>query len=541
MKLAVESLKKPAAAGHSPAYYASLIVGVALAHGVVRIFSRTHILHAGRHIEYEIREDLHAKIISLDMPYFSGERTGDILSRFSNDLTNVRMLLGFGVLNVINTALVYISAISLMFRISPVLTLYAVVPYPLMILLVKRVSHHIFNHSKRAQEELASLSSQVEENVSAAMVVKAYCREDSQVEAFREIGTKYLYYSMKMANLRGILIPFMASIGGLGTLIVLLAGGARVISGELTLGDFVAFNCYLAMLIWPTVVLGWILNLLQRGAASMSRLNAVLGARPSIREPSDPVVPERIFGEIEFRDLCFGYNGIPLLKGISLHIGKGMRTGIVGPVGSGKSTLMRLIARLYPVGDGQLFIDGIDINRIPLRKLRDTIGYVPQESFLFSRTIADNIAYGRGDAAAGEIEAAARLAQLDGDVAGFPNTYGTMVGERGVTLSGGQKQRTAIARALLKNPAVLILDDPLSAVDAGTEEEILKGLAGYYGDRTVLIVSHRLSALRDCDLILVLDNGRIREQGTHEQLLAMGGLYAAMHREQQLRDEIAGY
>ncbi len=514
---------------------------MALAHGIVRIYSRTHILHAGRHIEYEIREDLYAKLISLDLPYLSGERTGDILSRFSNDLTNVRMLLGFGVLNVVNTAIVYLSAITLMARLSPILTLYAVIPYPLMILLVKRVSHHIFNHSKSAQEELARLSSQVEENVSAALVIKAYCREKSQVETFREIAGKYLHYCMKMANLRGILIPFMASVGGLGTLIVLMAGGSRVITGQITLGDFVAFNGYLAMLIWPTVVLGWILNLLQRGAASMSRLNEVLDARPTVREPADPAKVGEIVGEIEFRNLNFGYEGKALLKAISLTIGKGKRVGIVGPVGCGKSTMMRLIARLYPVEDGQLFIDGIDINRIPLAKLRDAIGFVPQESFLFSRTIADNIGYGRRDAGSGEIEAAARMAHLDGDVAGFPADYETMVGERGVTLSGGQKQRTAIARALLKNPAVLILDDPLSAVDAGTEEEILKRLSGFYGDRTVLIVSHRLSALRDCDLILVLDNGVIRERGTHGELLELGGLYAAMHHEQQLRQEIEEY
>jgi ATP-binding cassette subfamily B multidrug efflux pump len=540
LKLAVESLKNPSA-GHSPGYYAAWIIGAALAHGIVRIYSRTHILHAGRHIEYEIREDLFAKLISLDLPYFSGGRTGDILSRFSNDLSNVRMLLGFGVMNVVNTAILYVSAIALMLRISPTLTLYAAIPYPLMILLVKRVSHHIYNHSKRAQEELANLSNQVEENVSAATVVKAYCREDSQLEMFRETGAKYLHFSMKMANLRGILIPFMASVGGVGTLIVLLAGGARVIHGDITLGDFVAFNGYLAMLIWPTVVLGWILNLLQRGAASMSRLNAVLDASPEIREPVHPVEPEKITGEIEFRNLTFGYKETPLLKDLSLRIGKGMRVGIVGPVGSGKTTLMRLIARLYPVEDGQLFIDGIDINRIPLKKLRNIIGYVPQESFLFSRTIAENIAYGRQDATSREIEAAARLAHLDGDVSGFPEDYETLVGERGVTLSGGQKQRTAIARALLKSPAILILDDPLSAVDAATEERILDELAGYYGNRTVLIVSHRLSALRDCDLILVLENGMIREQGTHGKLLDLGGLYAAMHREQQLREEIATY
>ncbi len=537
----MESLKSPATSPHTPAYYAVLIIGAAIAHGIVRIYSRTHILHAGRQIEYEIREDLYANLISLDLPYFSGERTGDILSRFSNDLTNVRMLLGFGTLNVVNTVLVYISAISLMASLSPILTLYAVIPYPLMILLVKWVSHHIYNHSKRAQEELARLSSQVEENVSATVVVRAYCREHSQVEIFRKIGASYLHYSMKMANLRGILIPFMASVGGIGTLIVLLAGGARVISGVLTLGDFVAFNGYLAMLIWPTVVFGWILNLLQRGAASMSRLNAVLDARPVIREPANPAEMDKIEGAIEFRDLSFGYDGKSLLKGISLKIDKGMRVGIVGPIGSGKSTMVRLIARLYPVEDGKLFIDGVDINRIPLKKLRDAIGYVPQESFLFSRTIADNIGYGRIDATSREIEDAARIARLDGDVAGFPDDYETMVGERGVTLSGGQRQRTAIARALLKNPSILVLDDPLSAVDAGTEEEILKGLSGYYGDRTVIIVSHRLSALRNCDQILVLDEGGIRERGSHEELLEIDGIYAAMHHEQQLREEIAEY
>jgi ATP-binding cassette subfamily B protein len=273
----------------------------------------------------------------------------------------------------------------------------------------------------------------------------------------------------------------------------------------------------------------------------MARLNAVLDASATVVEPSEPVELEKINGEIEFRNLSFGYNETPLLKAIDLRIGKGMRVGIVGPVGSGKTTLVRLIARLYPIGDGQLFIDGVDINRIPLQKLRDSIGYVPQESFLFSRSVAENIAYGRDGATFREIEAAARLAHLDGDVSEFPNDYETLVGERGVTLSGGQKQRTSIARALLKDPAILILDDPLSAVDAGTEEEILDGLSRYYGDRTVLIVSHRLSALRDCNLIVVLNEGTIMERGTHAELLEKVGLYAVMHREQQLREEIAGY
>jgi ATP-binding cassette subfamily B protein len=301
------------------------------------------------------------------------------------------------------------------------------------------------------------------------------------------------------------------------------------------------------MLIWPTLVMGWILNLMQRGAASMARLNHVLAARAEVREPDTPAQVAALSGAIELRDLSFAYAGsaesppVTVLSHINLSIPGGTKLGIVGPVGSGKSTLLSLIARLYPVGSGKLFLDGTDINRIPLKMLRDAIGFVPQESFLFSRTIADNIAYGREGAKDEEIQEVARLASLDNDVQRFPDTWRTLVGERGMALSGGQKQRAAIARALIKNPAILILDDPLSAVDARTEEEILAGLASYYGDRTVLIVSHRLSALRGCDRIIVLDGGSIAEQGSHDELLALGGRYAAIHREQQLREEIERY
>jgi ATP-binding cassette subfamily B protein len=539
LKLAVESIQNPHGTSRSPAWYGGAIITAALFHGIIRIFSRTTLLHTARRIEFSIREQMYNRLQQLDLAFFDRERTGDILSRFANDLTNVRMLVGFGILNIINTVLIYSAALVLMCRISPLLTLFASLPFPLMIFVVKRISASMFRRSRHAQEELARLTSTVEENVSAAAVIKAYCREQSAIAAFTAVSAGYMNSNMKIAQLRGLMIPVMAATGALGTLIVMVMGGGQVVAGRLTLGDFVAFNSYLAMLIWPTIMMGWILNLVQRGSASMARLNGILQAEPTVREPESPVAVSRVDGEITIKELNFAYGNKPLLRNISLTIPAGSRLGIVGPVGAGKSTLVKLLARLYPLTAGTVFIDGIDINSLPLMTLRRFIGYVPQESFLFSRSISANIAFGRSDCNDEEVRKVAALASLHGDVERFPEGYASMVGERGITLSGGQKQRAAIARALLKESAILILDDPLSAVDAATEKEILSALSREHGARTVIIVSHRLSALRDCDSIIYLDEGSIVESGSHLQLLALNGRYAALQREQELRAEIA--
>ena len=411
-----------------------------------------------------------------------------------------------------------------------------------MILLVKRVSKSIFRRSLQVQEQLGELSNKIQENVTAVAVIRGYCREEAEIAAFCAANEQYQLLSLKLARLRGFVLPIMGSATGAGTLIVLFLGGSMVIKGTITLGDFVAFNGYLTMLVWPTIMMGWILNLMQRGAASLSRITRLLDAESVIGDNAASRPLSTMQGDIRLQGVTFGYDeSSPVLHDVSLHLPAGTKTGIVGPIGSGKSTLVRLIARLFPLRDGSLFIDGTDINRINLADLRQAIGYVPQEGFLFSRSIRENIACGKEGATEKEIVAAASLAQLDKDIALFPDGYDTQVGERGVTLSGGQKQRTAIARAVLADPGILILDDPLSAVDAATEEAILTGLANYYGARSVVIVSHRLSAVQDCDLIVVMDEGRIVEQGSPAELLVRGGRYAALHREQQLRQEIEGY
>ena len=444
------------------------------------------------------------------------------------------MLTGFGIMSGINTVLVYGAAVTMMVRIHPWLTFWAIFPFPLMVLIVKKISHRLFHRSLQAQEQLATLSSQAEETVSAVRLIKSYCREEYFQEEFGKTAERYLKNNLKLARLRGIIIPVMATATGSGTLIVLFMGGRLVISNVITLGDFVAFSGYLAMLVWPTAVLGWILTLSQRGAASMSRLVAILGAEPTITDTPDAQPIDTLQLGIEARNLTFSYGDTDIIKGVSFRVRTGETVGITGEVGSGKTSLLRLIPRLLPIAEGMLFIDGRDINTITTTSLRRLIGYVPQETFLFSRTVADNIGYGMaGDHSADALIKAAGQAGFLEDVESFPDKFETQVGEKGVTLSGGQKQRLAIARAVVGNPSILLLDDPLSAVDAGREDEILNELGKFYAGRTVLIVSQRVSAFRDCDRIIVVKEGVIAEEGPPAELLLQDGLYAEICRKQQ--------
>jgi ATP-binding cassette subfamily B protein len=534
MKLAVEALQHPVGARFSPSSCALIIAALAVLHCGTRIFSRTLILNAARIIEFRIRNDLFHRLTQLDLSYFSTSRSGDILSRFSNDLTNVRMLTGFGSMSAINTVLIYSAAVTMMVRIHPWLTFWSIFPFPIMVFIVKKISHRLFHRSLQAQQELALLSSRAEESVSAVRLIKSYCREEYFQGEFEKTAASYLKHNLRLARLRGLIIPVMAAATGSGTLIVLFMGGRLVIANSISLGDFVAFSGYLAMLVWPTAVMGWILTLAQRGAASMSRLVGILGAEPTVVDYPEAEPITMLQQGIEACNLSFRYGDTDILTGISFNIAAGETVGITGEVGSGKTTLLRLIARLLPVSDGMLRVDGRDINTVTITSLRHLIGYVPQETFLFSRSVADNISYGisGNDCEDAVVKAAGQAGFLE-DIESFPEKFAAQVGEKGVTLSGGQKQRLAIARAVVGNPPLLLLDDPLSAVDAGREEEILNELGKFYAGRTVLIVSQRVSAFRDCDRIFVLKAGQIAEQGRPDELYQQGGLYTEICSRQQ--------
>lgn len=535
LKTAIDGLQHPERAILSSGKIALLIGLIAVGYAFVRILSRTVLLNAARILEFQVREALFARLMTLDLVFFSRERSGDILSRFANDLTNVRMLTGFGIMSLMNTAVLYLAGLWLMLQVNFWLTVAAVAPLPLMVLAIRAMSSRIFSVSRQVQDELARLSSLTEESVGAIRLIKSYCREAYVAGQFGLISDQCLAKNLELARLRGLVMPIMALATGAGTLAVLYFGGRLVITNQISLGQFVAFSGYLALLAWPTVVLGWILTVVQRGAASMARLNELLQSVPAVLDSPEARPINSIGSGLELRELSFSYGERRILNGISFSIISGERIGITGPVGCGKSTLLRLIPRLLPLPDGMLFVDGQDINLLELASLRRLMGYVPQETTLFSRSIADNIAYGGN----GDVLTAVQRAGLTSDLHNFSAGLSTVVGERGVTLSGGQRQRVALARSLVREPELLLLDDPLASVDAGREDEILGALAESWQGKTVLMVSQRLSAFRDCQRVLVLDDGKIVEQGAPDELLRMGGRYAELAKMQGVLKEEA--
>ncbi|HXT52927.1 MAG TPA: ABC transporter ATP-binding protein [Candidatus Eisenbacteria bacterium] len=523
-------------------YYVLLIIASAIAQGFVRTYSRALIFNAGRNVEYDLRNDLFAHLEKLPLSFYHSQRTGDLMSRVINDISAVRTMLGPGVLNFANAPVYYVYAVALMLSMDVRMTLAALAPFPLLIYVARRFRGRIMKTSLEVQQQMSALSSHVQENLSGMHVVKAYAQEEFQTQHFIGLNKDYEVKSMEMAKMRGIVNPVMQGINGLTVLIVIWYGGVRVMRGDLLVADIVAFIAYLNVLAWPTAAFGWMLSLVERGRAAMRRLEEILEVKPEITDPPSPIAIDGLKDGIQFRDVSFAYerqrNGHTALAAIDFTLPVGRSVGLVGRVGSGKSTLAQLVPRLMDVSSGAIFLDGQDIRKIALRDLRRLIGYVPQEPFLFSTSLKANLALGKEQYSADELARATAIARLDRDLEIFPLGLDTVVGERGVTLSGGQKQRATLARALVMDPPVLILDDCLSSVDAQTEAEILHGLRAILKEKTCLIISHRISAVREADEILVLDEGAIIERGNHDELIRRGGVYAELCQQQRLSEEL---
>jgi ATP-binding cassette subfamily B multidrug efflux pump len=520
-------------------YYALALLGVALIKAIFQFLTRWIVIGISREIEFDLRNDLFRQLEKLSYSFYQRTRTGDIMARATNDLNAVRMLLGPAIMYSANTIVFTAGALVFMLSISPKLTVFAFLPLPVVSIIVQYFGKRIHERFEKIQAMFSEISARAQENFSGARVIKAYVQEEPEITAFESSNREYIARSLKLVRLMGMLWPTLETMLGMAIVLVLWLGGREVLQHRITVGQFIAFNTYMVQLTWPVIALGWVINIFQRGTASMGRINEILTEKPEIQDGPEARAIGDLEGEIEFRNLNFTYNGMPVLHGINLRIPAGSSLAIVGPTGSGKTTLVNLIPRIYDAPLETVFIDGKPICEYPLEVLRRQIGFVPQETFLFSETVRENIAFGADNATDEEVNGAAEAANIAIDIESFPDGYKTVVGERGITLSGGQKQRTAIARAIIRNPRILVLDDALSSVDTQTEDKILNHLREVMQGRTTVFISHRVSTVRNADQIAVLHGGRIVELGTHEELLARNGYYTDLYNKQLLEEELA--